>query len=394
MPGPSVLGSGFSGWDSTPRSSSQAKKKKAKIYSSTEVMDWTPETPEPSRAEKRRMRELNEYRIQLEIAVARDQALLAAIVRRAQQPPTSFQPDGTIRLLPEYCGINLAAVTQFPSGGRVLQIEPFEKERPELKPLKAPLELVGKVKATFDANKYRATDPFRNPDKIVEHPGGWEVLHDSQAGELSFVPKIAVDPPTPSPGRDVWIRPKSIAPYFDLVTIEQGDYLIVEMNDVELNESADAEHKRLELLHDILEKWEGTLTIQFTTFKVQAMNWRNARREWELETVQEIFLSGNLDMLPPKFDIQALLDARKFIWEARDREFSDCVEVHEHICERELCEKAVSIHDDVKMTMFRVKEILFNLIPSMEQSVKRQILEREMAEFDNIMGGSKKNRHR
>lgn len=347
--------------DYEPSSASTIKnEEKSTIRSRNKVMSKTPEPEAPPHMNPR-VRELEKYRIELEVALASNEALLAALARRANEPPRSFVADGTIRLLPEWCGINLTA-TAFTPGGRVPEIQPFELPRPELTILARPTELVGKVKASFDSDTYRETNPFRSADQFVAHEGGWQLPGRHLPGpEPAFVPKIVVDPPTPTAGQDVYLRPKFVSPFFDLITKEGEDELPVSMHDVELTEKADTEYKRLGILAGMLGKWEWELEVTFTTFKVQAMNWRTARCKWELETLREVFFSGNLAMLPADFGIHSLIRARLCIEERSDRERRGEIEEYEHICEPQVCQDYLDFLARVKKTAYEVKYTLYIL---------------------------------
>jgi hypothetical protein len=365
--------------DYEPSSASTIKnEEKSTTRSRNKVMAKAPE-PETPPHMNRRVRELEEYRIELEVALASNEALLPALARRAHEPPRYFVADGTIQLLPEWCGINLAAATAITPGGRVPEIQPFELPRPELTILARPTELVGKVKASFDVDTYRETNPFRSADKFVAHEGGWQLPGRHIPGaEPAFVPKIVVDPPTPTAGQDVYMRPKFVSPFFDLITKESEDELRVSMHDVELTEKADTEYKRLGILARMLDRWEWELKAVYTTFKVHAMNWRTARCKWELETLREVFFSGNLAMLPADFGIHSLIQARLWIEERSDRERRGEIEEYEHICELQVCQDYLDFLARVKKTAYEVKYTLYILVPSEARS---ESLKEDMKEY-------------
>lgn len=364
--------------DYEPSSASTIKdEEKSTIRSRNKVMAKTPE-PETPPHMNRRVRELEKYRIELEVALASNEALLAALAHRSHEPPRYFVEDGTIRLLPEWCRINLAA-NAFTPGSRAPEIQPFELPRPELTILARPTELVGKVKASFDADMYRETNPFRSADKFVAHEGGWQLPGRHIPGpEPAFVPKIVVDPPTPTAGQDVYMRPKFVSPFFDLITKEGEDELPVSMHDVELTEKADTEYKRLGILDGMLDRWEWELKATYTTFKIQAMNWRTARCKWELETLQEVFFSGNLAMLPADFGIHSLIRARLCIEERSDRERRGEIEEYEHICELQVCQDYLDFLARVKKTAHEVRYTLCILVPSEARS---ESLKEDMREY-------------
>jgi hypothetical protein len=325
-------------------------------------MDWEIALPTPSEAERAKNVKLEQLRIQLQTAVARDEALQGALFRRAQQPPAVFVPDGTIQLLPEGCEIRLDTDSQVPFGGQVLQLQPFERELPQWNPLQMPTRLVGKVKASFTAAQYR------NPGRRVEQFAcPQQTSSQSQAAESAPVIFLVVDPPTPTAGRDVFLHPKAIAPFYYLVTED----IVIDIDDVELTEDANEEIKRLEILATLLEDWDTALSLQFSTFALQARNWRRERREWELETVQTIFLSGNLDMLAPTFGISDLVNTRQFVDMENKLDQLGEVEPWEKVWNEEACAAAQVHNHHVKHTMYKVKRILFDLIPASERHLER-----------------------
>ena len=169
------------------------------------------------------------------------------------------------------------------------------------------------------------------------------------------------------PTRALANHPKAIAPYYDLVTED----IIIDIDDVELTEDANEEIKRLEILATLLEVWDAALSLQFSTFALQARNWRRERREWELETVQTIFLCGELDMLAPNFGISDLVNARQFVDMENELEQFGEVEPWEKVWNEDACVTALAHNQHVKHTMYKVKRILFDLIPVSERHLER-----------------------
>ncbi|KAJ5389353.1 uncharacterized protein N7496_000421 [Penicillium cataractarum] len=311
------------------------------------------------------MDQLDEFRKELETAVSRNEALLGALRRRAQQPPAWFIPDGTIQLLPASCGIRLDAGNRVPVGGGNLFLEGFYWNRPRWQTLPMPTHLVGKVKATFTAAQYRDGNLGRRTEQLGRFS---ETSSQSQAAESTPVILLVVDPPTPTAGRDVFLLPKATAPYYDFVTDED---IIINIDDVEINSDADDEVKRLEIMATLLEDWDAALDLQFSTFAHQARIWRMERREWELATVQKIFLAGYLDMLASNFGISDLVNARQFVDMQNELEQVGEVKAWEYVWDEDSSAAAVEHKENVNATMYRVKRILYQLIPEDERGLER-----------------------
>lgn len=335
-----------------------------------ENMNPVGDTP-PYGRPSRRLRELRRFEQRLEAVAGIDGFLSRALARRAQNPPTWFMPDETIRMLPEECRINLAATvntndtaaaSQSSASTAIPDLKPFEEEIPLWKPLPMRTRLVGKVRASF------TPDQYRNPGRVIE-----------EVGQAQHSVLLVVDPPTPSAGRDVFLHPKAVAPYFDLVT--DGE-IVVDIQDVEMNEDADTEIKRLEIIVKLLDEWDAALILQCSTFALQARRWRTARREWEFETLQEIFVSGNLHMLNPDFDISTLVFALFFVDEMNELDRAGGVGVWEGVWNEEGYSALVDCRSQVQMTGIRVKRILFDLFTDDELRQERnRLLVADMRRF-------------
>lgn len=335
------------------------------------------ELPPPATAD---MDQLDEFRKELETAVPRNEVLLGALRRRAQQPPAWFIPDGTIQLLPASCGIRLDARTRVPLGGGNLHLDGFYWNRPQWQTLPMPTHLVGKVKATFTAAQYHERNLGRRTEQLGRFPN---TSSQSQAAESTPAILLVVDPPTPTAGRDVYLLPKATAPYYDFVTDED---IIINIDDVEINSDADDEVKRLEIMATLLEDWDAVLDLQFSNFAHQARLWRMERREWELETVRKIFLAGYLDMLAPNFGISDLVNARQFVNMQNELEQVGGVKAWEYVWDEDSSAAAVEHKENVNATMYRVKRILYQLIPEDERGLDRnRKLVEEMAMYDKSL---------
>lgn len=324
----------------------------------------TPPYGQPSR----RLVEGKQYEQRLEAISALDGVLGLALFRRAYNPPTWFMPDETIRLLPEDCRINLAATpntaaaSPYPASRADINLEPFEGDLPQWKPLPMWTRLVGKVRPSFTADQYR------NHGQLIE-----------QFGQAQQAILLVVDPPAPTAGREVFLHPKATAPYYDLVT--EGE-ILVDIQDVEMNEGANTEIKLLEIIATLLEQWDMAFCLQFSTFMLQARLWRKERREWELKTVQTIFVSGNLHMLDPDFDISNLVNARCFVDEQNEKERVGGIPVWEGVWSKEGVEALIDCRVQVQRTQIQVKRILFDLLTDDELRQERyRLLVADMRRF-------------
>lgn len=324
-----------------------------------ENMNWVGDTP-PYGRPSRRMQEATAFEEQINAAIALDGVLAFALARRAQNPPTWFMPDGTIRLLPEDCTVNLAATanpadpSHYPAGCLDLELEPFEEEIPLWNPLSMRTRLVGRVRASF------TPDQYRNPGRVIE-----------EVGQAQHSVLLVVDPPTPTAGRDVYLLPKAVAPYFDLVT--EGE-IVVDIQDVEMNEDADTEIKRLEIIVTLLEEWDTAFSLQMSTFAIQARRWRVERRKWEFETVRAIFFTRNLHMLSPDFDPSSLVFARYFVSRHNEIDRAGGVAVWEGVWHEEECSALLDCGGQVHLTKLRVERILFDLFTNDELRQERNRL--------------------
>jgi hypothetical protein len=319
-----------------------------------ENMNWVGDTA-PYGRPSRRMQEVTEFEERMNAVIALDGVLALALARRAQNPPTWFMPDGTIRLLPEDCRINLAATTDTdPTCCLDFDLEPFEEELPLWNPLPMRTRLVGKVRASF------TPDQYRNPGRVIE-----------EVGQAQHSVLLVVDPPTPTAGRDVYLLPKAVAPYFDLVT--EGE-IVIDIHDVEMNEDADTEIKRLEIIVTLLEEWDTAFSLQMSTFAIKARRWRVERREWEFETVQAIFVTRNLHMLSPDFDPSSLVFARYFVSKQNELDRAGGVAVWEGVWDKEGLDALVACRNQVFMTGLQVKRILFDLFTDDELRQERNRL--------------------
>ncbi|KAF3387135.1 hypothetical protein F1880_000032 [Penicillium rolfsii] len=311
--------------------------------------------------------ELKQYEQRLEAISVIDGVLGLALLRRDQYPPTWFMPDDTILLLPEDCRINLAgtpntATPQYPPSRVDIDLEPFEGITPVWMQLPMRTRLVGKVRSSFTADQYR-------------HRG--RTVEEIRPSQQSFF--LVVDPPTPTAGRDVYLHPKAAVPFYDLIT--EGE-ILVDIQDVELNEDANTEIKILEILATLLEEWDMAFCFQFSSFVIQARLWRQERREWELKTVEKIFLSGNLHMLDPDFDIPNLVNARRFLDKQNALERVGGVPVWVGLWSKEGLEALIDSRVQVQRTQIQVKHTLFDRLTDDELRQERyRLLVEDMRRF-------------
>jgi hypothetical protein len=336
-------------------------------------MNRAEETP-PYGKPDRRIVKVRNYQRRLVEAAALPGALCFALLRRAQNRPTWFMPDGTIKLLPEEYSVNLAALANTgdtaegepPVALVDPHLNPFEPDAPQWKPVPMRNRLVGKVRADFTADQYH------HPGRRIEQFG--------QAKETVF---LVLSPPPPTPGREVYLYPKGTIPYFDLVT--DGE-TIIDIQHVEMNEDADTEVKRLEIIATLLDDWDRVYSIRYSTFALQARNWRMERRKWEVETLEKIFLTGNLHMLVPYFNINSLVHARIIIDFDNEMERLGKVDVWEGVWNKEGYDAIINCLRQVKKTLLRIKRILFDQTPENERGLARHNrLRMEMYELARLL---------
>ncbi|KAI2792159.1 hypothetical protein POX_b02196 [Penicillium oxalicum] len=286
-----------------------------------------PASPSPSRNHWDFTKKLSQYATSLERYVSNNPQLSRILTARDQQPRRPFVSDGSIRLLPRDCQMNIFATDVFP-GAEPVDLLPFRMQMPTLDPVPVPTRLVGKVKAHFDPSSWRQTGP------VMETFGPTPELQPGPLSEStsrsSF--NLVVDPPPPFPGQNVLLRPKPTSPFYDLVTDSET---VLDSLNVDLHRTANDHVQRLRILLDLLDTWDSALALRFATFTLQARTWRRDRRGWELEMVQDAFFTGNLHMLHPDFTVHSLVNARLHVERENQKEREGQVEAWLGVMNRE-----------------------------------------------------------
>ncbi|KAJ5175468.1 uncharacterized protein N7482_001345 [Penicillium canariense] len=311
-------------------------------------------------------------RSQLEQYQNQPEALLGANepLRDALQQQTigqaEFVPDGTIQLLPNDCGIRLDRAAPFHPGGQVFRLDPFEPDLPLWKKVPLPTYLVGKMKDSH------ACEQGINRNPSIERPerGQNAIIQSSTAGPVPpFV--LVVHPPTPTIGQNVHLCPKTFEPFYEFTAEETR----VDHHQVQLNADSSDEPKRLEITLALLEEWHMIFILQLCTFRLQATHWRTKRREWELKTVNDIFLGGNYFMLKDSFGISNLVNARKFAWDENEKDRHGSIPVWKNVWTEEsyghITEQAFRVKNAVVKIKRKIAQLQSDAVAA-EQNKKRK----------------------
>ncbi|KAJ5923769.1 hypothetical protein N7454_009014 [Penicillium verhagenii] len=115
-------------------------------------------------------------------------------------------------------------------------------------------------------------------------------------------------------GEEVYLRPLTVRPYFNFLV----DEFTLGMKDwqrkaITLDPEYDSEKYLTEVALELLEEREELFKTQLVEFSSSMRQWRTDRRWYELVLLENELLKDHSNCLPPGFNVDNLVDARRHI---------------------------------------------------------------------------------